>query len=285
MLVATAAAGVGDDAVGRLSAALGARLGPPRRLGADAVAFACAADASAPARAALPEAALDLNVLSMAAAAPKAVLVADMDSTIITVECVDELAAHAGKKTEVAALTEQAMAGALDFEGALRARVALLAGLSEAELEATHRDRVRLSAGAAALAGGMRARGALTALVSGGFTFFAERVAAAAGFERFQANALEIADGRLTGELAAPILGRAAKAEALRALCAERGVGAEAALAIGDGANDLDMIRAAGLGVAYRAKPAVAEAADARLDHSDLSAALRLQEAGAAARG
>lgn len=236
----------------------------------------------AAARAALGEAAVDANVVP-AANREKRLLICDMDSTIIPVECIDEIAAVAGVGPRVAAITERAMRGELDFEAALRERVGLLAGLPEATLEAVYDERVTLNPGAADLARGMNERGALTALVSGGFTFFTSRVAEAAGFARHQANDLLIEEGLLTGEPGEPILGAAAKLEALERLSAEIGARPADAVAVGDGANDLEMIRAAGLGVAYRAKPAVAAAADARLDHSDLSAVLRLQ--GIAASG
>ncbi|MEM1264808.1 MAG: phosphoserine phosphatase SerB [Pseudomonadota bacterium] len=218
----------------------------------------------------------DLNLVP-AAGRVKSVLIADMDSTIITVECIDELADFAGVKAEVAAITERAMRGELDFEEALEARVARLAGIPVSALETCYAERVRLSPGAETAVRACAARGARTALVSGGFTFFAERVGAAAGFESTQANELECVDGRLTGRVVPPILGRDAKADALERLARDAGVGPEAVLAVGDGANDLAMIRAAGLGVAYRAKPQVAEAADCRLDHSDLEALLALQ--------
>ena len=157
------------------------------------------------------------------------------------------------------------------------ARVGLLRGLPASVLEECYAERVRLNPGARTLVATMTALGAETALVSGGFSFFSERVAQAAGFARHQANALLVADGVLTGEVARPILGRRAKLAALQALAAEAGVRAEAALAVGDGANDGDMVRAAGLGVAYHAKPALAAVADARIDHSDLTALLALQ--------
>ena len=200
-----------------------------------------------------------------------------MDSTIIGVECIDELADFAGVKPQVAAITEAAMRGELDFEGALLARVALLKGLPEAVLPRCYDERVRLNPGARTLVRTMAGLCAATALVSGGFGFFTERVAAEAGFARHQANRLVVAGGRLTGEVARPILGREAKLQALDALAAEAGVGREAVLAVGDGANDIDMVRAAGLGVAYRAKPALASAAAARIVHSDLTALLALQ--------
>ena len=169
------------------------------------------------------------------------------------------------------------MRGELDFEAALVARVGLLRGLPASVLEECYAERVRLNPGARTLVATMAALGAETALVSGGFAFFSERVAKAAGFARHQANDLLVADGVLTGEVARPILGRRAKLAALQALAAEAGVRAEAALAVGDGANDADMVRAAGLGVAYHAKPALAAVADARIEHSYLTALLALQ--------
>ncbi len=269
MLVLTAAAGVSDAAA---AAAAGAAGGAARRLAATAVEIEVSRQ--------LPEGfaveGCDVNVVP-ADGRRKRLLIADMDSTIIGVECIDELADYAGLKAEVAAITERAMRGELDFEAALTARVALLKGLPARVLDECYAERVRLNPGARVLVRTMAALGAETALVSGGFSFFTERVAAAAGFARQQANRLEIAGGVLTGEVARPILGREAKLAALRRIAAERGIGPAAVLAVGDGANDLDMVRAAGLGVAYHAKPALAEAADARLEHSDLSALLALQ--------
>lgn len=207
----------------------------------------------------------------------KALIVADMDSTMITVECIDELADYAGIKAEVAAVTEAAMRGELDFEGALDARVALLAGLDEAVIAQCLAERVHIMPGAKALVRTMRAHGAEAVLVSGGFTRFAEPVAAAIGFDRAIANVLLIADGRLTGTVAKPIVGSATKEETLLAAIAARGIDPALSLAVGDGANDLAMIRRAGLGVAYHAKPIVAAAAGARVDHGDLSALLYAQ--------
>ncbi|MEO1291789.1 MAG: phosphoserine phosphatase SerB [Pseudomonadota bacterium] len=204
-------------------------------------------------------------------------LIADMDSTIITCECIDEVADFAGVKPQVSAITERAMRGEIDFEGALTERVALLKGLPVAELEAVFAERVRLSPGARTLVRTMRSMGAVTALVSGGFTFFSERVASAAGFEFTQANVLEHEGGRLTGTVTQPILGREAKAEALARFCQQAGISPADAVAVGDGANDLAMLKKAGRGVAYRAKPVVSEQADIRLDHSDLTAILSLQ--------
>ena len=207
----------------------------------------------------------------------KRLLVADMDSTIINVECLDELAAFAGKKAEISAITERAMRGELAFEGALRERVAMLKGLSTEALHAAYDQRVRLNPGARTLVRTMAAHGARCVLVSGGFTFFTRRVAAAAGFHADRANTLVEADGRLAGEVAEPILGREAKLAALREEAAALGAPLADTLAIGDGANDLAMIEAAGLGVAYRAKPIVAAQADARVDHADLTALLYFQ--------
>jgi phosphoserine phosphatase len=220
--------------------------------------------------------AVDANVVA-AEGRRKRVLIADMDSTIIGIECIDELADYAGVKAEVAEITEAAMRGELDFEGALMARVALLKGLPEEVLGRCFRERVRLNPGARTLVRTMNALGAETALVSGGFTYFIEQVAAAAGFASGRANRLVVEDGRLTGEVERPILGKAAKLEVLEAIVGRLGMGPDVAVAVGDGANDLAMVAAAGLGVAYRAKPALALAADARLDHSDLTAILALQ--------
>ncbi|MEL7487841.1 MAG: phosphoserine phosphatase SerB [Pseudomonadota bacterium] len=208
---------------------------------------------------------------------PAKLLIADMDSTIIEQECIDELADFVGKRVEISAITERAMRGELDFDGALRERVAMLKGLDEAKLEEAFRKRISLTPGASTLVRTMRARGAFTALVSGGFTFFTARVAEAAGFNVDQANTLRLADGALTGAVGEPILGREAKREALERFANEQGVELADAIAVGDGANDLDMLRAAGLGVAFRAKPAVAAQADAVVSHGDLTALLYLQ--------
>lgn len=227
-------------------------------------------------RAALSATEVDANVVP-AENRQKRLLICDMDSTIIPVECIDEIADFAGVKDRVSDITERAMRGELDFDAALRERVGLLTGLSVDALAQTYHERISLNPGAAEMVATMKAAGALTALVSGGFTYFTEKVAADAGFERNQANTLLIADGKLTGAPGVPILGRAAKLAALRAMTTEIGATPADAVAVGDGANDLDMIRAAGLGVAYRAKPAVAAEADARLDYSDLRAVLWLQ--------
>ncbi len=207
----------------------------------------------------------------------KRLLIADMDSTMITVECIDELADYAGIKAEVAAVTEAAMRGELDFVAALDARVALLAGLEEAAIDRCLAERVRIMPGAEVLVRTMRARGARAVLVSGGFTRFAEPVGRAIGFDRAIANVLEVADGRLTGRVTRPIVGAAAKEDTLVAEAEALGVALSATMAVGDGANDLPMIRRAGLGVAYRAKPVVAAGAGARIEHGDLSALLWAQ--------
>ena len=207
----------------------------------------------------------------------KALLVADMDSTMITVECIDELADYAGIKPQIAAVTEAAMRGELDFAAALDARVALLKGLDEGAIDRCLAERVRLMPGARTLVRTMRARGAFTVLVSGGFTRFAEPVGAEIGFDRVIANRLGIAGGVLDGTVAKPIVDSSTKETALAKAMAERKLARAATLAVGDGANDLAMIRAAGLGIAYHAKPIVAEAAGARIDHSDLHALLWAQ--------
>ena len=216
-------------------------------------------------------------VVQPAAERSRLLLVTDMDSTVITVECIDELADYAGVKAEVAAVTEQAMRGELDFAAALRARVALLRGLDAATVDRCHAERVRLMPGATTLVRTMRARGAYTLLVSGGFTVFADRVAAEIGFDRSIANRLGTASGSLDGTVAEPILGAAAKRSALIEAAAARAVPIETTLAVGDGANDAPMLAAAGLGVAYHAKPAAEEAAGAVLRHADLDALLYAQ--------
>ena len=207
----------------------------------------------------------------------KRLLIADMDSTIINVECLDELADFAGVKDKVSEITERAMRGELAFEGALRERVGMLKGLSVDALQACYDDRVKLNPGARTLVRTMAEHGARCALVSGGFTFFTSRVAEAAGFHLNRANTLIEAEGRLTGTVGDPILGKEAKLAALQEETAALGLTPADALAVGDGANDLAMIEAAGLGVAYRAKPIVAAQAHAKVDHADLTALLHFQ--------
>jgi phosphoserine phosphatase len=206
----------------------------------------------------------------------KSLLIADMDSTIVTGETLDELADFAGLKDRIAAITARAMNGELDFKAALRERVAMLRGLSVDALERTW-QRVRLTPGARELVATMRAHGAYTVLVSGGFSYFTSRVAALCGFDEHRSNIL-LDDGvALTGAVAEPILDRNTKLHTLTQLAAARGLSLQATLAVGDGANDLDMIRAAGLGVAFHAKPIVAASAQARVDHADLRALLFAQ--------
>ena len=189
----------------------------------------------------------------------KRLLVADMDSTIIDQECIDEMADVLGLKRRIAAITERAMRGELPFQDALSERLALLAGIWEAQLATVYRRRITLMPGARTLVATMKANGAHTALVSGGFTFFTSRVAAAVGFDANHANTLEFAKGHLTGGVTGPILGREAKLAVLSNVTAGNSQSSpRPTLAVGDGANDLGMIRAAGLGVAYRAKPIVA---------------------------
>jgi phosphoserine phosphatase len=207
----------------------------------------------------------------------KRLLIADMDSTIINVECLDELADFAGLKAEISAITERAMRGELPFEAALRERVAMLKGLPVTALQAAYEERVRLNPGARTLVRTMAANGARCVLVSGGFTFFTSRVAQAALFHAHRGNTLGEAADLLTGGVGEPILGREAKLQALTEEAAARQLPLSATLAIGDGANDLAMIEAAGLGVAYRAKPIVAAQADARVDHTDLTTLLYFQ--------
>lgn len=207
----------------------------------------------------------------------KRLLVADMDSTMITIECIDELADYAGRKAEVAAVTERAMRGELPFAEALRERVAVLKDLDEQVIERCHAERVRIMPGAEALVRTMRAAGAECILVSGGFTAFADRVAEAIGFSRAISNVLGIEGGKLTGTVAEPIVGAERKREALLDAAGQFEIELAETLAVGDGANDIPMIQAAGLGIAYRAKPKVAAAAAARIDHCDLSALLYAQ--------
>lgn len=216
-------------------------------------------------------------IVQPAAHRRKRLLIADMDSTIIGQECIDELADFAGLKAEISAITERAMRGELEFEAALIERVGMLKGLAENTLDKAFRTRITLNPGAMTLVQTMNKLGATTVLVSGGFTYFVERVAAIAGFKRFQANELLLSGGMLTGDVKLPILGRQAKETALRAIAAELSAPLEETLAVGDGANDLDMIGAAGLGVAYRAKPTVAATADASIVHGDLTALLYAQ--------
>ncbi|HVY98661.1 MAG TPA: phosphoserine phosphatase SerB [Dongiaceae bacterium] len=206
----------------------------------------------------------------------KKLLIADMDSTVVTTETLDELAAEAGLKDVIAEITRRSMRGELDFSQALIERVAMLADLPESALARTA-AATRLTPGARTLVQTMKADGAFTALVSGGFKYFTSRVAALVGFDLDLANDLEISEGRLTGELAGPILDKDGKVNALRTLAAERGLAVEDAVTVGDGANDLPMLLAAGLGVAFHGKPLLREQVRAQVNHNDLSALLYFQ--------
>ena len=227
------------------------------------------------ARAALEAALQQVDVIVQPAAAPrrKALLIADMDSTLIQCECIDELADYAGIKPQVAAITAAAMRGELDFTAALDARVALLAGMDVAVLDRCRAERVRLMPGAATLVATMRASGARTILVSGGFTAFANPVGAELGFDRVVANTLLSENGRLSGSVARPVVDGATK----RAELVAADVALEHTLAVGDGANDIPMLNAAGLGIAYHAKSAAAAAADAAVRVGDLTVLLWAQ--------
>jgi phosphoserine phosphatase len=207
----------------------------------------------------------------------KRLLVADMDSTIIGQECIDELADYAGLKEKVARITEQAMQGELDFPGALRERVRLLAGLDERELKRCLNERVEVTAGAETLVQTMRAGGSSCLLVSGGFLSFAEPIASAVGFDRVKANRLVFTGGKLSGEVGDPIVDAMAKQEALVATREQLGLQRGDVLAVGDGANDKLMIEEAGLGIAFHAKPALVDVADAELKHHGLDALLWVQ--------
>ena len=217
--------------------------------------------------------ALSADVFVRRADAPfPELFVADMDSTMITVECIDELADYAGVKPQVAEITERAMRGELDFAQSLVARVKLLKGLDAAVLRRCHDERVRIMAGAKTLVRTLKAHGCRTVLVSGGFTAFADRVAAEIGFDAVRANVLNVVDGRLNGTVADPILGAEAKRHALEE--EGRELDPAATIAVGDGANDIPMLRAAGFGVAYHGKPAVVAGADAAVRYGDLTAVL-----------
>ncbi len=257
-----------DAIVARLAARL--KAGPARRLGPDAVEMAVASPDAEPG-----EAGIDWAVLP-AYGRRKRLLVADMDSTMVEGETLDELAKEAGVGERVAAITARAMNGELDFEAAVRERVGLLAGLSLAAAERVL-ARTHPAPGARAAVATMRASGAHCMLVSGGFTLFADPVGAELGFDEVLANRLEARDGRLTGRVLTPVLGQDAKRRALEGRRNALGLAPEDTLAVGDGANDLAMLGAAGLGVAFRAKPAVASQARVRVDRAGLAALLYLQ--------
>ena len=207
----------------------------------------------------------------------KRILIADMDSTMIEQECIDELGVVAGVGDHIKDITIRAMRGELDFEGALRERVALLKDLDEAIIAQIIRERITYASGGRTLVATMAANGAHTALVSGGFTQFTAEVAKVLGFAENQANDLLVSDGRLTGEVREPILGQQAKVDALRRIAATLSLTSDDAIAVGDGANDLGMLAEAGMGVALHAKPNVQEKARIRVNHGDLTALLYLQ--------
>jgi len=227
-------------------------------------------------RAALSELRIDV-VVQPVLDRRKKLLLADMDSTMIGQECIDELADFAGLKAHVAAITERAMRGEIEFEPALRERVALLKGLPVTVVDEVLKSRITLTPGAVELVCTMRKHGGYTCLVSGGFTLFTKAVAQMIGFQENRANELLVADGKLTGEVSEPILGREAKLATLVELRESFDLDNLDTLVVGDGANDLAMVQQAGLGVAYHAKPAVAAAAGARIDHGDLTALLYAQ--------
>lgn len=224
----------------------------------------------------LQKLAVDL-VLQPSEGRRKCMLLADMDSTMIRQECIDELAAEAGFGERVAAITALAMNGELGFEAALNERVGLLKGLNTAVIDTVLKNRITMMPGAKTLVATMKSQGGYAALVSGGFTVFSTAVAAKLGFDEHRANRLQIEDGRLTGRVLPPILGRDAKVAALDEIANRLGLTADQVLAVGDGANDLGMLKRAGAGVALHAKPGVAAQCDIRINHADLTALLYLQ--------
>ncbi|MEM8958705.1 MAG: phosphoserine phosphatase SerB [Pseudomonadota bacterium] len=229
-----------------------------------------------PVRAGLQARRIDMAV-QRAEGRQKRMLLADMDSTMIGQECIDELADMAGVGDRVKEITARAMNGELDFEGALTERVGLLKGLDTGVIDQVYAERIRFTPGGAVLIATMKAAGSYAALVSGGFTAFTEKVAEDLGFDEHRANLLLEDGGRLTGDVARPILGREAKVAALDEITARLGIGDADVMAVGDGANDLGMLHRAGAGVALHAKPAVAAEADLRINHGDLTALLYLQ--------
>lgn len=267
---------VDDQLAGEVQAAF--KLGAPTVLDPGVAAeWPVAAIEEARVRALIGDRPVDVAVLAATQGRRKRLLVADMDSTMIDQECIDELADMIGVKDRVAAITARAMNGEIAFEPALRERVALLEGLSTDVIGHVIETRITLAAGGRTLVATMAAHGARTALVSGGFTAFTSRIAASMGFDIHRANTLLHANGKLTGKVAEPILGQQAKVDALMEFSVEIGSTPDDALAVGDGANDLGMIAIAGMGVALHAKPSVAAEAPIRISHGDLTALLYLQ--------
>ena len=255
--------------------------GVPHQLGPNATDIPFSAEKAGDQRA-LSECLRELSagldvVLQPAANRRKKLFLADMDSTMIGQECIDELADYVGLKEHVAAITDRAMRGDIAFEPALRERVALLRGMPAKVIDEVIDQRIKLTSGARTLIATMRANGTLTCMVSGGFTLFTSRIATMIGFDETRANTLVLDGDKLAGSVAEPIFGRLAKRATLVSLRTRLGIGKHETLVAGDGANDLDMILEAGLGVAYHAKPKVAAAAPARIDHSDLTALLYVQ--------
>ena len=269
--------GAGEEAAGRLRGA-GFAVHAPEWVDRGSAADFLLTGEVAAARKALADwnAPVD-TVVQDAAGRRKKLIIADMDSTMITVECIDELADYAGIKPQIAAITERAMAGELDFRAALAERVMLLKGMDAGVIDRCLAERVALMPGARTLVHTMQDHGARAVMVSGGFTRFAEPVGAEIGFDRVVANVLEIADGKLTGRVLEPVVDSGVKEATLRAECAAQGIDIANALAVGDGANDAPMLAAAGLGVAYRAHSVARAAADASVMHGDLTALLWAQ--------
>ncbi|WP_413988413.1 phosphoserine phosphatase SerB [Labrys okinawensis] len=269
------------EALSRAAEALSAPQSPVILAPGIAVDIACAADAEPQAiearlREALAGIPVDL-VVQEGAGRRKHLFLADMDSTMIGQECIDELADFVGAKALVAEITERAMRGEIAFEPALRERVMLLKGLPEGIVDEVIRERLTLTSGGPELVRTMRAHGTYTALVSGGFTLFTAKIGAMIGFDEHHSNILVTKDGFLTGEVAEPILGKEAKRANLERLRNARGLAATDTMAVGDGANDLAMLSEAGIGVAFHAKPAVAAVARMRIEHGDLTALLYAQ--------